>query len=112
MRSEGPDFNCEAHRNGRRVPTRCRESFEYCFLSGGFIKWNGCGSNSAANRLISSLLTETSPLLKRIPNVRSSDHSIIFPSPSAPRHLFSGQESSHHILHFFAKRDVLLAKIF
>jgi hypothetical protein len=33
-----PDFNGEAHRNGRRVPTRCRESFERCFLSGGFIQ--------------------------------------------------------------------------
>ena len=38
MRSEWPDFNREAHRNGRRVPTRCRESFERCFLSGGFIQ--------------------------------------------------------------------------
>jgi hypothetical protein len=25
-----------AHRNGRRVPTRCREPFEHCFLSGSF----------------------------------------------------------------------------
>ena len=38
VRSEWPDFNREAHRNGRRVPTRCGGSFEYCFLSGGFIQ--------------------------------------------------------------------------
>ena len=28
------------------------------------------------------------------------------------RQLFSDQQSPHHILHFFAKRDVLLAKTF
>ena len=53
------------------------------FLAAASSKWNGCGSNSAANRLISSLVTKTSPLLKRIPNARSSNHSIISPSPLA-----------------------------
>src|SRR5260370_27042249 len=47
------------------------------FSAAASSKWKGCGSNSAANRLISSLVTETSALLKRIPNARSSNHSII-----------------------------------
>ena len=38
VRSEGPDFNREAHRNGRRVPTGCRKPLEHCFLSRGFIQ--------------------------------------------------------------------------
>src|SRR4051812_49636396 len=42
-------------------------------------RWNGCGSNSDENRLISSAVTVTSPLLKRIPSFRSSNHSIIAP---------------------------------
>src|SRR6266436_5600334 len=40
-------------------------------------RWNGCGSNSAANRLMSSLEIVVSPLLKRIPSFRSSNHSTI-----------------------------------
>src|SRR4030081_534189 len=40
-------------------------------------RWNGCGSNSDANRLISSAVTVASPLLKRIPSFRSSNHSIM-----------------------------------
>src|SRR5437868_2937317 len=37
----------------------------------------GCGSNSAANRLMSSSVTLTVPLLNVMPSVKSSNHSII-----------------------------------
>jgi hypothetical protein len=36
--SKWPDFNDKIHRNGRSVPTRCCEPFEYGFLGGGFIQ--------------------------------------------------------------------------
>src|SRR4030081_32983 len=49
------------------------------FSAAASSKGNGCGSNSAANRFISSVVTLTSPVLKRIPNARSSNHSIILP---------------------------------
>ena len=47
------------------------------FSAAASSKWNGYGSNWATNRFMSSLLTETSPLLKCIPNVRSSNRSIL-----------------------------------
>src|SRR6478609_10222023 len=76
--------------NGRILTIRLIEMAAVCqpdaasplsmvFLAAISSKWNGCGSNSAANRVISSLVTGNSPVLKRIPNARSSNHSIIFP---------------------------------
>jgi hypothetical protein len=36
--SKWSDFNDKTHRNGRSVPTRCCEPFEYGFLGGAFIQ--------------------------------------------------------------------------
>src|SRR3954462_8488553 len=40
----------------------------------------GCGSNSAAKRLMSSSLTLSAPLLNFMPSVKASNHSIIHES--------------------------------
>src|SRR6266568_2458225 len=61
------------------------------FSAAASSRWKGCGSNSAAKRLMSSRVTTLSALLNRMPIARSSNHSTIKPPLIRPCSIAASQ---------------------